>query len=260
MHGTILARRLATVAFGTTLSIAAVGGSAWASPAGGNGTTSAPHQIYTAPQPASTADFSGNGANVHGPYDSTRDGSPSANGNGGGQASGKPCAGCVGKADNKNPKGQLPGGSDHNAGYECDSNHGIGRGNPAHTACPTPVTVPVVTPPVTPPVVTPPVVTRPVVTPPVATQPGTAVASSDATRTPATHTPSAHTPSTVSAQVLGVSFTRAPRAVAVEASAATAPSTLPFTGAPTGTLVLAGLLLVGSGAAVTASGRRRCAS
>jgi LPXTG-motif cell wall-anchored protein len=57
------------------------------------------------------------------------------NGNGGGKATGKPCAGCVGKADNKNPKGQRPNGSDHNNGYECDGNHGIGRGNPAHTGC-----------------------------------------------------------------------------------------------------------------------------
>lgn len=89
----------------------------------------------TSPQPASKADFSGHGANHHGSYDSTRDGSPSGNGNGGGKAKGKPCAGCVGKADNKNPKGQYPDGSDHNKGYECDGNHGIGRSNPAHTGC-----------------------------------------------------------------------------------------------------------------------------
>jgi hypothetical protein len=69
------------------------------------------------------------------PYDSTCDGSPSQNGNGGGNASGKPCAGCVGAADNKNPKGQYPDGSDHNNGYECDGNNGVGKGNPAHTAC-----------------------------------------------------------------------------------------------------------------------------
>src|SRR4051794_33511332 len=78
---------------------------------------------------------SGNGANHSGPYDNTCDGSPSGNGNGGGQATGKPCAGCVGNADDKNPKGQYPNGSDHNAGYECDRNHGIGRSNPAHTGC-----------------------------------------------------------------------------------------------------------------------------
>ncbi|MFI6097845.1 hypothetical protein ACIA8G_19985 [Lentzea sp. NPDC051213] len=108
----------------------------------GNGITNNPNvppgqssQDTTVPQPPSNADFSGNGANVHGPYDSTRDGSPSLNGNGTGEAAGKPCAGCVGKADNKNPSGQQPGGSDANSGYECDSNHGVGRGNPAHTGC-----------------------------------------------------------------------------------------------------------------------------
>jgi LPXTG-motif cell wall-anchored protein len=41
----------------------------------------------------------------------------------------------VGKADNKNPKGQMPGPSDKNAGYECDRNNGIGKTNPAHTGC-----------------------------------------------------------------------------------------------------------------------------
>lgn len=92
-------------------------------------------QDLNSPQPASNADFSGNGANTHGPYDSTRDGSPSENGKGDGAAVGKPCAGCVGKADNKNPPGQLPGGSDPNAGYECDRNQGIGKTNPAHTGC-----------------------------------------------------------------------------------------------------------------------------
>ncbi len=57
------------------------------------------------------------------------------NGQGKGKAVGKPCAGCVGKADNKNPHGQMPGPSDQNAGYECDRNNGIGKTNPAHTGC-----------------------------------------------------------------------------------------------------------------------------
>src|SRR3954454_22324186 len=90
------------------------------------------------PQPVSNADQNSGGANGQcpgGPYCSTRDGSPSGNGNGGGQAKGKPCAGCVGKADNKNPEGQNPNGSDHNNGYECDGNNGIGKTNPAHTGC-----------------------------------------------------------------------------------------------------------------------------
>jgi LPXTG-motif cell wall-anchored protein len=96
----------------------------------------------TEPQPESTADENDGGANAGdcddetaGSYCSTRDGSPSENGEGDGEATGKPCAGCVGKADNKNPKGQYPDGSDSNAGYECDTNKGIGQSNPAHTAC-----------------------------------------------------------------------------------------------------------------------------
>lgn len=77
----------------------------------------------------------GHGANVPGAYDSTCDGSPSGNGLGDGNAYGKPCAGCVGNADNKNPPGQAPNGSDPNAGYECDRNQGVGQTNPAHSGC-----------------------------------------------------------------------------------------------------------------------------
>jgi hypothetical protein len=94
----------------------------------------------TQPQPLSGADQQSGGANGQcpgGAYCSTRDGTASGNGNGGGSSTGKPCAGCVGKADNKNPPGQAPDASDGNAGYECDTNHGIARGNPAHTACTT---------------------------------------------------------------------------------------------------------------------------
>lgn len=107
---------------------------------GGGGTTK--HQVTqpVTPQPISNADANTGGANGQcpgGPYCSTTDGTASANGNGGGQATGKPCAGCVGKADNKNPHGQMPNASDHNAGYECDTNHGIAKGNPAHSGCTT---------------------------------------------------------------------------------------------------------------------------
>jgi hypothetical protein len=97
------------------------------------------------PQPPSNADQNPGGANGDqcsaepmATYCSTRDGSPSENGNGGGEAKGKPCAGCVGKADNKNPPGQEkndPMGTFPNNGYECDHNNGIGKGNPAHTGC-----------------------------------------------------------------------------------------------------------------------------
>lgn len=97
---------------------------------------------------------SGNGANTSGSYDPNCDGGPSQNGNDGGRASGRPCEGCVGNADDKNPPGQAPDGTDGNSGYECDGNHGIGgenqphanhsplqrdRSNPAHTNnCPSP--------------------------------------------------------------------------------------------------------------------------
>ena len=77
----------------------------------------------------------GVGANQSGPYDSTCDGSPSENGVGNGNANGQPCAGCVGNADDKNPPGQMPDGTDGNAGYECDTNQGVAKTNPAHTGC-----------------------------------------------------------------------------------------------------------------------------
>ncbi|MGH3332583.1 MAG: LPXTG cell wall anchor domain-containing protein [Nocardioidaceae bacterium] len=51
------------------------------------------------------------------------------------ESNGPPCDGCVGEADDKSPKGQMPDGSDNNAGYECDTNKGVGQGNPAHTGC-----------------------------------------------------------------------------------------------------------------------------
>jgi hypothetical protein len=93
----------------------------------------------TKPQPLSKGDKNGTGANpgesCSHAYCSTRDGSASQNGKGDGAATGKPCAGCVGKADNKNPKGQAPNGTDRNAGYECDRNQGVGQTNPAHTGC-----------------------------------------------------------------------------------------------------------------------------
>jgi hypothetical protein len=108
----------------------------------------------TSPQPNSNADDNGHGANVGpGPYTSTRNGSASGNGSGDGLAIGEPCAGCVGKADNKTPPGQMPDSSDPNSGYECDLNHGVAQTNPAHTGCDLSVSTPVVS--------SPPVVSRP---------------------------------------------------------------------------------------------------
>jgi len=101
------------------------------------------------PQPISHADANPGGVNGQCPgglFCSTRDGSPSLNGNNNGNAVGRPAAGAVGKADNKNPPGQN--NPDRNAGYECDRNHGIGQTNPAHTGCvpAKPVVPPVVAP------------------------------------------------------------------------------------------------------------------
>ena len=102
------------------------------------------------------------GETVGGPYDATCDGSASNNGNGSAQPPGRPCAGCVGNADNQQPPGQMPGGSDANNGFECDGNQGVGQGNPAHTSCtpgavvatatptPTPTVTPTPTPTITP--------------------------------------------------------------------------------------------------------------
>lgn len=145
------------VAFASVFAVSAA--PALADPGNGNGSPNPPGQANgaasghatdgtagtsgspTMPQPLSPADGSGDGANTaSGPYTSTRDGSPALNGNGDGLAVGKPCAGCVGKADNKDPRGQLPNGTDANAGYECDGNSGIGRTNPAHTGCDAPAT------------------------------------------------------------------------------------------------------------------------
>ena len=119
-------------------------GSGKSSTSQGSGKSKADSGAGHGAQPACTNDhegnFSGNGANDHGSYDSTCDGRPSENGNGSG--GGRPCMGCVGNADNKNPPGQYPDGSDHNNGYECDGNNGVGKGNPAHTDCQPPPPLP----------------------------------------------------------------------------------------------------------------------
>ena len=239
------------------------GASAAAGSHGSAGTAGTSGNVST-PQPISTADANTGGANGQcpgGPYCSTRDGSPSGNGNGNGKATGKPCAGCVGKADNKNPKGQMPGGSDHNAGYECDRNHGIGRTNPAHTGCAS---------------------TTPPVTPPGSggssggtssgggSSGGTCTAGTvmlnGACTTPSTTTCPAgqhmvdlacvlgdgftkHPPAGVPTSVLGERVVRTPHVGAVAGS-------LPFTGAPTGELALLAAAALAVGGALAVAGRR----
>lgn len=89
--------------------------------------------------PAHEGDCDQNDDGVGGAYDANCDGTHQNPGPGNSDNSpGKPADGTVGKADNKNPKGQQPGGSDHNKGYECEpgqTNKGVGKGNPAHTGC-----------------------------------------------------------------------------------------------------------------------------
>lgn len=216
----------------------------------------------------------GHGANVRGAYDETCDGSPSGNGNGGGTATGKPCAGCVGNADDKNPPGQAVDGSDHNAGYECDRNHGVGRTNPAHTGCRTGSSE---TPPAgdggstgqgqgnglghngngnngngTPPGVPPAPKPKP--------NPGPAV---DALviapgSTPATHpTALAAPPATGGTAVLGLSLLNAPDEVAraLSSTIGSTGSELPRTGGTGPDLLMAGLALVALGTALLRAGR-----
>lgn len=80
----------------------------------------------------------GKGANQDcAPYCSTTTDPPagSQNGNGQGNATGRPGAGTVGNADDKNPPGQAGGGGDANNGYECDHNSGVAKTNPAHSGC-----------------------------------------------------------------------------------------------------------------------------
>jgi len=138
-------------------------GSAHGSP--GNGQGNIQGVVPAAPEPGSdqasqSNGSDGNGANdlSAGPYDpdpadppASGVGEPSGNGNSTNNNRQRPCAGCVGNADYKNPPGQLPDGTDHNRGYECDGNQGVGKMNPAHSRCKPGGAAPPVTPPVTPP-------------------------------------------------------------------------------------------------------------
>ena len=86
---------------------------------------------------ASTASASshnnGGGANQSGPFDPSAPG-PNDENQGNGNS---PDNGSVGKADGKNPPGQV--NNTHDRGYECAANKGVGDkgGNPAHTGCST---------------------------------------------------------------------------------------------------------------------------
>jgi hypothetical protein len=226
----------------------------------------------------------GNGANTSGGYDSTCDGSASQNGNGNGTASGKPCAGCVGNADDKNPKGQAPNGSDHNNGYECDGNNGVGKGNPAHSGCQS-GTTPVIPhePPTPVPTPMPDHGPKPPHKP--GDNPGTpqdklcpngqmnhdvngdgvindadCVVPAGEVLAPSTVAPATVTPAATPIQVLGETVTRPAAVPAVNVEAARSSSgPLPFTGGNSVSLVLVGLTMVLIGFAVRLFIRRSAA-
>ncbi|MGZ4638103.1 MAG: hypothetical protein ACXV2J_03480 [Actinomycetes bacterium] len=207
------------------------------------------------PQPLSNADKNSGGANGQcpgGAYCSTRDGSPSGNGNGKGKSVGKPCAGCVGKADNKNPKGQRPNGSDHNNGYECDGNHGIGRTNPAHTGCKTPPPPPVCVPtPANHPCQTP---------PPPACVPTPANNQCQTPPSPACVPAPGEDENCVQVEgtKTGTGTTGSPAVQARTVPAAAATGALPHTGAGAlASLLCVGTFLLAGGGALLASGRRK---
>ena len=90
-----------------------------------------PTPSQTDPSNKGPADCDDYSQEDNGPYDhDSCDGTQGMNGSDG---NGK-CAGCTGKADDKSPGGQSR--NDHNNGYECDNNGGVGKGNPPHARCP----------------------------------------------------------------------------------------------------------------------------
>jgi hypothetical protein len=192
-------------------------------------------------------------------YASNGVGLPSGNGNGNGNATGKPCAGCVGNADNKNPPGQAVNGSDHNAGYECDRNHGIGRSNPAHTGCQSTTTTPTV-PPTTPTVPPTTPTTLKHHDPTTTTQPSTS-----GSTTPTTACSSKNSGSSTSSGTSCITpATGAPGhgssttvAAAKPATATKSSGSLAFTGADVGSEFLAGGIALAAGALLLGSSRRR---
>jgi len=215
------------------------------STSGTSGTSGNP----SSPQPQSTADANNGGANGQcpgGTYCSDRHGAASQNGNGNGKATGKPCAGCVGKADNKNPPGQetsSPRTTFPNNGYECDNNNGIGKTNPAHTGCTTPSSAPTSGPNCT-------------------TNPPPAGCSHSSGTTCTTNCAGSVSSG---ASVLGETFSKVPNVLAAQVPAAPpahvigkrvtrTPSALPFTGFNTATTALLAVLAAVTGLVLLSAG------
>ncbi|MCA1710749.1 MAG: hypothetical protein LC789_03545 [Actinobacteria bacterium] len=248
MTSTSSRRRAATLAAGVVLALPVssllLSGTAYA-----EGATNTDPNPYAAT--ASTGDNQGNGS--------------------------APANGTVGKADDMNPAGQAPGGSDANNGYECDNNNGVGDngGNPAHTGCTTPtaptsstsdsstatIVVPVV--PVTPTVDKP--VEKPVET--VVTTDAAPVTAPVAAPVTAPVEGSKGAGTAVVETLVAVQGPVAVRDTSVIARSVTAPAAvllpaaptataLPFTGDRTGTQVELGLLMLAVGVGAVVVGRR----
>ncbi|MBV8691526.1 MAG: hypothetical protein JOY57_07715 [Actinobacteria bacterium] len=201
----------------------------------------APATTVAAAAPTTVAAAASNSSDSScGSYCPSGVGLPSGNGNGNGNATGKPCAGCVGNADGKNPPGQYKDGSDHNNGYECDGNNGIGKTNPAHSGCHTTTTAPHTT--TTKPATT---TTAPHTTTTVG-QTTTTVGQTTTTAPGVTTTVGPTTSTTAGANVLGVQFNRDPAATA-----------LARTGSNASPLFALGLLLEVAGATLVVIARRR---
>lgn len=212
-------------------SILAPAASGWSE---GSGKGHATHKGKTPPTAAGSAVTQGHGANHSGAYDPYGVGLPSGNGQGNTQN----CAGCVGSADGKNPPGQAVDGSDHNNGYECDGNQGVGKTNPAHSGCGTTTTAPPTTTSTAPPTTTttaPPTTTT---APPTTTTTAAVTTTTTAASTTTTASVAGTTTTTAADEVLGVQFQRGGRFAATGAK-----NLLPLTGLGF-LLTAAGLLLV----------------
>jgi LPXTG-motif cell wall-anchored protein len=154
----------------------------------------------------------------------------------------------------------MPNASDANAGYECDTNHGIAKGNPAHTACvsgPQEGCVPTETVPCVPPPECVPAETVPCVSPPECVPTETVPCVSPPECVPTQAAPCGPV-TTVEAPLPPAS-----QAVVAPPALVSAPAAaLPDTGAPEDLAWLAGaaLLSIAAGAALVTSRRRRVGS
>lgn len=211
-------------------SILAPAASGWSEGSGKGHATGKGKAPAAAATPAVTGDH---GANQSGAYDPHGVGLPSGNG----QGNTPVCAGCVGSADGKNPPGQAVDGSDHNNGYECDGNQGVGKTNPAHSGCATATTAPptTTTAPPTTTTTAPPTTTT---TAPSTTTTAAVTTTTTAAPTTTTTTAVAGTTTTAADEVLGVQFQRGGSFAATGAR-----NLLPLTGLGF-LLTAAGLLLL----------------